>query len=152
MQVGPRFAHSKYLFSNSCKRGRRKRKLTYASVRHNTGDWNKGNDKWAWAQWPKYITRLRTTNVIGRHSQWFNVNYIIMIVYFLLVGLPLSIIWLLRYLERSRALHDDLPSLPRSFLFGNIPQLGRYLKSDRHPGISSQALNLRSCMNSLLWS
>lgn len=41
--------------------------------------------------------------------------------------------WCFRYLQQSRRIHASEPSLPRHFLWGNIVQLGKYMKPDRHP-------------------
>src|SRR5436190_547762 len=46
-----------------------------------------------------------------------------------------AILWCLRYLLRRAARNGDLPSLPRSRLFGHLPTITKYMNPDRHPGM-----------------
>jgi len=59
-----------------------------------------------------------------------------MILYTILaLGLPSLLYYIYAYLEETRSLFLNLPSLKRSFLFGNILEMEKYTKNDRHPGV-----------------
>jgi hypothetical protein len=52
----------------------------------------------------------------------------------LALGLPSLLYYIYAYLKETRSLFLNLPSLKRTFLFGNILEMGKYVKNDRHPG------------------
>jgi hypothetical protein len=59
-----------------------------------------------------------------------------MIVYTILaLGLPSLLYYVYAYLKRNRSLFLNLPSVKCTFLFGNILEMEKYIKSDRHPGV-----------------
>jgi hypothetical protein len=37
--------------------------------------------------------------------------------------------------KRNRSLFLELPALERSFVFGNMIEMEKYVKNDRHPGV-----------------
>lgn len=53
----------------------------------------------------------------------------------LALGLPSLLYYIYRYLKKTRSLFLNIPSLKRTFLFGNILQMEKYVRNDRHPGV-----------------
>jgi hypothetical protein len=54
----------------------------------------------------------------------------------LALALPSLFYGIYIHFKRLRTIFASVPSLKRSFLFGNIFEIGNYLKPDRHPGMS----------------
>jgi hypothetical protein len=53
----------------------------------------------------------------------------------LALGLPSLFFYVYLWLKRNRSLFLELPALKRSFVFGNMLEMEKYVKNDRHPGV-----------------
>jgi hypothetical protein len=51
------------------------------------------------------------------------------------LALPSLLYYIYSYLKKARSVFFKLPSLKRRFLFGNILEMEKYIKNDRHPGM-----------------
>lgn len=70
------------------------------------------------------------------HSLVRETPYSNMIVYTILaLGLPSLFYYLYSWLKKNRSMFLEMPALKRSFMFGNILQMEKYVKNDRHPGV-----------------
>ncbi len=53
----------------------------------------------------------------------------------LTLGLPTLIYYIYGCLRRFRGAYATVPALKRSFVFGNILEMGKYMKPGKHPGM-----------------
>jgi hypothetical protein len=63
----------------------------------------------------------------------------------LALGLPSLCFYIYSWLKKNRSLFLELPTLKRSFIFGNMLEMGKYVKNDRHPGVYCEFYQFPIC-------